>query len=156
MKTILGLAVIALGVFLEIMWLGVCFGTVIIGILLLIFAPGILFFPFNFFLIIGLGIMNPGKYSRSSQFQYRQYSQNTNQENSYTRPVDSLDKYYEVLESKKTDSFDVIKANYRRLVKEYHYDSIASKDLPEDMLKFAEEKTQSINEAYAAIKEARG
>jgi len=155
MKTILGLAVITLGVFLEVMWLGVCFGTVIIGILLLIFAPGILFFPFNFFLIIGLGIMNPGKYSRSSQFQYRQYSQNRNQESSYTSTVDSLDRYYEVLESNKTDSFDVVKANYRRLIKEYHYDSIASKNLPEDMLKFAEEKTQSINEAYAAIKEAR-
>ena len=49
MKTILGIAIIAFGVFLEVMWLGVCFGTVIIGILLLIFAPGILFFPFNFF-----------------------------------------------------------------------------------------------------------
>lgn len=149
MKTILGIAIIAFGVFLEVMWLGVCFGTVIIGILLLIFAPGILFFPFNFFLIIGLGVMNPGKYSRSSQFQYRQHSHNTNQENSF-------DKYYEVLESSKTDSFDVIKINYRRLVKQYHYDSIASKNLPEDMVKFAEEKTQSINEAYAAIKEARG
>jgi len=155
MKTILGLAIIAFGVFLEVMWLGVCFGTVIIGILLLIFAPGILFFPFNFFLLIGLGIMNPGKYSRSSRFQYRQYSSNSNQQNNYTRAVNTLDKYYEVLESKQTDSFDVIKANYRRLVKEYHYDSIASKDLPEAMVKFAQEKTQSINEAYAAIKESR-
>lgn len=156
MKTILGISVIALGVFLEVMWLGVCFGTVIIGIVLLIFAPGILFFPFNFFLLIGLGIMNPKRYSRSGQFQYRKYSHSSNQENSYTRPTGSLDKYYEVLESSKTDSFDVIKANYRRLIKEYHYDSIASKNLPEDMVKFAEEKTQSINEAYAAIKEARG
>ena len=41
-------------------------------------------------------------------------------------------------------------------MKEYHYDSLASKDLSQEMLKFAEEKTQNINEAYAAIKEARG
>jgi len=100
--------------------------------------------------------MNPGKYSRSSRFEYRQYSNNSNQYNNYTRPANTLDKYYEVLESKQTDSLEVIKANYRRLVKEYHYDSIASKDLPEAMVKFAQEKTQSLNEAYAAIKEARG
>lgn len=156
MKSILGIAVIALGVFLEVMWLGVCFGTVIIGIVLLIFAPGILFFPFNFFLLIGLGIMNPGKYSRENRYEYRHYSQDANQQNSYAQPVNTLDKYYEILESKPTDSFDVVKANYRRLIKEYHYDSIASKDLPEAMIKFAQEKTQSINEAYAAIKEARG
>ena len=34
----------------------------------------------------------------------------------------------------------------------YHYDSIASKGLPEDMLQFAKEKTQELNEAYDAVK----
>jgi len=155
MKQVLGLAIIALGIFLEVMWLGVCFGTVIIGILLLIFAPSILFFPFNFFLVIGLSIMNPIKYSRTNQFKYRQYSQQGNGSNSYVRSQSNFDKYYEVLESKETDGFDVIKANYRRLMKEYHYDSIASKDLPQEMVKFAEEKTKLINEAYSVIKKAR-
>ncbi len=156
MKTVLGIAVIAFGVFLEVMWLGVCFGTVIIGIILLIFAPRILFFPFNFFLLIGLSIMNPQVYRSAREFKYKNNSsRNTNQGYSYENRTDTLDKYYEVLQSNKTDSLDVIKANYRRLIKEYHYDSIASKDLPEAMLKFAEEKTQSINEAYAAIKEAK-
>ncbi len=150
MKKILGLAIIALGVFLEVMWLGVCFGTVIIGIVLLIFAPSILFFPFNFFLVLGLAIMHGKPLNQSTGFRYQQYSQ---RENSYVREENSFDKYYEVLESNPTDSFDVIKANYRRLVKEYHYDSIASKDLPEKMLRFAEEKTKEINEAYSAIKE---
>jgi len=159
MQKILGLAIIAFGIFLEVLWLGFCFGSIIIGILLLIFAPGVLFFPFNFFLVIGLSILNPGKYSSSSRFKYqRSYKQqgNSHQQGSYTQPRSNLDKYYEVLESSRTDSFEQIKANYRRLMKEYHYDSIASKNLPEDMVKFAEQKTQSINEAYAAIKEARG
>jgi len=49
MKKILGFALIAFGIFLEIMWLGVCFGSVIIGILLLIFAPKILFSLLTFF-----------------------------------------------------------------------------------------------------------
>jgi len=78
------------------------------------------------------------------------YSQNnySNREFSF----DSLDKYYEILESSKNDSLETIKKNYRRLMKEYHYDSIASKGLPEDMLQFVKEKTQELNEAYDAVK----
>ncbi len=151
MKTIVGLAVIAFGIFLEVLWLGVCFGTVIIGILLFIFAPRILFFPFNFFLLMGLTIMSGKPYVRSGQYRYENHSQ----QNNYTRATNSLNKYYEVLESNERDSMDIIKSNYRRLIKQYHYDSIASKNLPEDMIKFAEQKTQSLNEAYAAIKETR-
>jgi len=156
MKKIIGLAIIAFGVFLEVLWLGVCFGTVIIGIALLIFAPRILFFPFNFFLLIGLTTMHGKLYKQSANFRY-QSNFNQSSQQSYAQPSqNSFDKYYEVLESKPTDTIDEIKKRYRRLVKEYHYDSIASKDLPEDMLKFAQEKTQSLNEAYNAIKEARG
>ena len=159
MNKVLGLAIIALGVFLEVMWLGVCFGTIVIGIVLLIFAPGILFFPFNFFLVIGLAVMNPQKYSKANQFKYKQHysyqSNGSSGSNSYVRPQNSLNEYYEVLESKPTDNFDVVKANYRRLMREYHYDSIVSKGLPEEMVKFAEEKTKQLNEAYSAIKEAK-
>ncbi len=153
MKKILGLAVIAFGVFLEVMWLGVCFGTIIIGILLLIFAPRILFFPFNFFLIIGLTIISGKTFRQSGSYQYSANSSSSS--NNFSMPYESLDKYYETLESKKSDSIDVIKKNYRRLIKEFHYDSIASKNLPAEMLKFAEEKTQNLNEAYSAIKESR-
>ena len=64
-------------------------------------------------------------------------------------------KYYEVLESTKEDSLDTIKKRYRKLVKEYHYDSIASKDLPQEMVDFAEQKTKDLNEAYSIIKKAR-
>jgi hypothetical protein len=150
-RTLFGLAFIALGVFLEVLWLGFCFGSIIIGILLLVFAPGILFFPFNFFLVLGLSVMNPQKYSQANRFKYQRYSHN----NSHMQAHNDLSKYYKVLESKETDSFDVVKANYRRLIKEYHYDSIASKDLPEEMLKFAERKTQDLNEAYGVIKKNR-
>jgi hypothetical protein len=152
MKKILGLAVIAFGIFLEVMWLGVCFGTVIIGILLLIFAPRILFFPFNFFLVIGLTIIS-GKTFQQSSTRYS-YSSGSNN-NVYQTRHTSLDLYYKTLESTPNDSMDIIKKNYRRLIKEFHYDSIASKNLPDEMLKFAEQKTQDLNEAYSAIKESR-
>ena len=157
MKKILGLLIIAFGVFLEVMWLGVCFGSIIIGVLLLIFAPSILFFPFNFFLVLGLSIISTKPYVRTSGFKYQQYShQQTGGQNTYTQTSNSLAKYYEELESKPSDDFSVIKKNYRRLIKEYHYDSIASKNLPDEMVKFAQKKTQDLNEAYAAIKEIKG
>ena len=68
----------------------------------------------------------------------------------------TLEECYKVLESKSSDSMDIIKKNYRKLVKQYHYDSIISKDLPEDMIKFAEEKSKMINTAYEKIKKSRG
>lgn len=148
MKKIIGYALILFGVFLEVLWLSFCFGSIIIGILLLIFAPRILFFPFNFFLVFGLVTINGKNYKYYKQ-QGRTYSGSS----SYQQPSQtSTNKYYEILESSSTDSLDVIKKNYRRLIKEYHYDSIASKGLPEKMLKFAEEKTKELNEAYDFVK----
>lgn len=153
LKSLLGIAVIILGLFIEIVWLGVCFGTVFIGILLLIFAPSILFFPFNFFLMLGLSIIGARTYK--TNFRYQEYTYNDNNPRYHEPFNNNLNEYYQTLESSPHDSLDTIKANYRRLMKEYHYDSIASKDLPDDMVKFANEKTQQLNEAYAKIKEIR-
>jgi len=153
MRKIIGYALIALGVFLEFTWLGICFGSVIIGVLLLIFAPRILFFPFNFFLVLGFVTMSGKNYKYYSN--YKQQDYNRNNYSSTQSSFNSMDKYYEILESSKNDSLDIIKKNYRRLMKEYHYDSIASKGLPEDMLKFAEEKTKELNEAYDAVKKSK-
>ena len=49
-----------------------------------------------------------------------------------------------------------VKDAYRAKVKEYHPDKIVSKGLPEEFLKFAEEKFKEANEAYEKIKKARG
>jgi len=147
MRKIIGYSIIALGIFLEVMWLGFCFGSIVIGILLLIFAPRILFFPFNFFLIIGFAIMSNKTYT-----EYR-YQQTSNM--SFNRKS-QLDRYYEVLESSKTDSFETIKKNYRRLMKEYHYDSLVSQGLTPQEIKAAQTKSQEINEAYAFVKKYRG
>ena len=60
------------------------------------------------------------------------------------------------MESKENDDNNTIKKNYRRLVREYHTDILSSKDLPQDIIKFAEEKLKLINTAYAKIKKYRG
>lgn len=153
MRKIIGFALIALGIFLEITWLGICFGSIVIGILLLIFAPRILFFPFNFFLVLGLATINGKNYKYYSKYKQQDYNRynSSNAQPSFN----NIDRYYEILESSSNDPLDTIKKNYRRLIKEYHYDSIASKGLPEDMLKFAEEKTKELNEAYDAIKRSK-
>ena len=166
-RKLFGVAFILAGIVLEVMWLGVCFGSIIIGILLLILAPRILFFPFNFFLLVGLRIMyaevfknfekasKSGYYKRS--YNYNSHSNhNFNQNRNEPTRAQQMQHYYEELESSPQDSFDVIKKNYRRLMKEHHYDSLVSKGLPKEMLEFSQEKTKRLNEAYAAIKEQRG
>ncbi len=140
-KIIVGLGIIGIGIFLEILWLGVCFGSIIIGICLLIFAPKILFFPFNFFSFIGINTFkNP---------------HNLKEDKEENLETNKFEKYYEILESNSNDDFITIKNNYRRLIKEYHYDTIVSKNLPKEMLQFAENKTKELNEAYSMIKEIK-
>jgi len=159
-KKLFGLSLIVLGIFLEIMWLGFCFGSVVIGILLLIFAPKILFFPFNFFLLIGLRLIYAEafkNFENASKNRFKQrYSSSYGGQNSASTNIDKMQSYYDELESSPSDSFDLIKKNYRRLMKEHHYDSLVSKGLPKDILDFSEAKTKRLNEAYSAIKEVRG
>jgi hypothetical protein len=59
-RLIIGIAFIVGGVIAQVAWLGVCFGTVIIGVLLIFVAPGILFFPFTLGLLYGLAIIKGG------------------------------------------------------------------------------------------------
>lgn len=70
-------------------------------------------------------------------------------------PRDALKDAYEVLavDAKASDA-DVKKA-YRRLMSQHHPDKLASKGLPEEMMKIAQEKAQEITAAYDLVKEAR-
>jgi len=155
LQKIFGLVIILMGIYLEYLWLGLCFEVIIIGILLLIFAARILFFPFNFFLIVGLTILAGGRLNRENfKYQYDYSSHNKGFSGFHMPPT--LDHYYEVLESKEDDDMSVIKKNYRRLMKQYHYDTLASQNLSESEMEIAQKKSQEINEAYESIKKARG
>ena len=75
-------------------------------------------------------------------------------ENNYkeTTAYSNTSKYYEILQCNIDCNRETIKSNYRKLIRQYHYDTLASKDLPEDMLEYAQNRAKSINEAYEKLK----
>ena len=66
------------------------------------------------------------------------------------------DKAYAVLQSSRNDTDEQIKSQYRKLVSDYHPDKIASKGLPDEFIKFANDKFIEIQDAYESIKKERG
>ncbi|MBF0229667.1 MAG: co-chaperone DjlA [Desulfamplus sp.] len=64
-------------------------------------------------------------------------------------------RFYAVLQCDESVSNEEIKKQYRKLVAEYHPDKIASKGLPEEFIKFANDKFREIQEAYNNIKKER-
>ena len=68
----------------------------------------------------------------------------------------SVDRSYSLLGCTPDASNEEIKKNYRKLVQEYHPDKILSKDLPEEFIRFANEKFKNIQDAYDVVKQARG
>ena len=70
--------------------------------------------------------------------------------------VQPANKYYAVLKCDPGASNAEIKKQYRKLVTEYHPDKIEAKGLPEEFIKFANDKFKEIQEAYDAIKKERG
>lgn len=60
---VLGIAAYIGAVVLEVMWLALCFGSIILGIVLLIFAPGILLLPLTFGFATGAALMSIGAIS---------------------------------------------------------------------------------------------
>ena len=66
-----------------------------------------------------------------------------------------LDPLYALLGVGAEASDEDLKRAYRKAVREYHPDTIASKGLPEEFTRFAEEKFKEINRAYETIRDHR-
>ena len=60
----------------------------------------------------------------------------------------SLDKAYEILESKQEDDNSTLKKNYRKLVRKHHPDIITGQGASQNIIDEATKKLQEINEAY--------
>lgn len=87
-----------------------------------------------------------------------QYSRSRAHSHTYAARPDtfSMKDAYGVLGVVEQDSPTEIKKAYRRLMNQHHPDKLASRGLPESMIKLAKEKTQQIRAAYDLIREARG
>ncbi|MZR61655.1 co-chaperone DjlA [Alcanivorax sp. DP30] len=68
----------------------------------------------------------------------------------------SLSQAYQVLGVNDSASNAEIKKAYRKLMSEHHPDKLASRGVPEEMIRLATEKTAEISKAYEMIKEHRG
>lgn len=64
--------------------------------------------------------------------------------------------HYAILKCDETASNEEIKKQYRKLVSEYHPDKIEAKGLPQEFIKFANDKFKEIQNAYDEIKKERG
>ena len=73
----------------------------------------------------------------------------------YSRPSALADAYQELEVAANANDQEVKKA-YRRQMSRHHPDKLVANGLPESMAEVAKEKTQRIQEAYAAICAARG
>lgn len=71
------------------------------------------------------------------------------------RPIDASDPYRE-LGMPRTASGDELRAAWKRLMRENHPDSLASRGVPQDFIDRASDKVAKINAAWDVIKRERG
>ena len=64
-------------------------------------------------------------------------------------------KCFDVLNCTPDSPVSEIKKNYRKLVAKYHPDKLQGKGLPDDMIKYAEERFKEIQNAYEEVKRIR-
>ena len=67
----------------------------------------------------------------------------------------NIEKHYKMLNCKPESSNEEIKSSYKKLVKEYHPDTIISKGLPEEFIDLASKRFQEIHESYEKIRKER-
>jgi DnaJ like chaperone protein len=71
-------------------------------------------------------------------------------------PAERLAECYRLLGVDRHASDGTVKQAYRRLMSQNHPDKLASRELPEEMVRLAEERTRQIREAYDVVRTARG
>jgi len=151
-----GVILIIAAFIIEGMWLSFTFGTVVVGILLLIFAPAILLAPFNILFAMGMAFLVQDAAQNNQYRSYRHmYDEEADETYESTPSFSRLDQYYEVLGCNKKDDFSTIKKAYKDLSKKFHPDAVEGKGLDAEFVSFATKRMQKINEAYVYIKKTR-
>lgn len=88
---------------------------------------------------------------KNNEYNKEQSKQNKGINSAYL----TIDECYTVLEVSKTCTNVELKKSYRSLVKQYHSDILKGKDLPKDLIAFADEKLKSLNFAYEKLNKYR-
>lgn len=107
-------------------------------------------------ILIELGISEYEYISIKNSFthNYNYYSHQGSQATSASQS-DLVKKYCKVLGVGEDASMTDIKKAYRKLVKEYHPDKLASESMPKEYEEFAKKKIIEINEAYEYLKKIK-
>ena len=101
-----------------------------------------------------------GRLSPEEERLIRNAAEIFNMNSTYTETIKNRYVYtdenaYAVLGCTSSDSNEVIKQAYKKLVFEYHPDTVAAKGLPEEFTEFANTKFREIQEAYEKIRKER-
>lgn len=86
---------------------------------------------------------------------YSRFFENNSSNDLHKQQV-SLDECYKILGCSSSASNDEIKRAYKKQIRSYHPDVIASKELAPEFMEFAKQQTQRITEAYETIRKERG
>lgn len=70
--------------------------------------------------------------------------------------VDQIKRYADVLGVSADASTQDIKSAYRKIVKEFHPDKVASKGMPKEYVEYATQKVKNANEAYEYLMKHKG
>lgn len=107
-------------------------------------------------ILIELGISEYEYNSIKNSFTHQQnYYGGQSSYTSHESQLDLVKKYCKVLGVDENANMTEIKKAYRKLVKEYHPDKLASESMPKEYEEFANKKIIEINEAYEYLKKIK-
>lgn len=93
---------------------------------------------------------------QKAAFRFHQRQQQGQQRQQARTQQEDLQDAYQILGVEKQQSDAEIKKAYRKLMARHHPDKLASKGLPEEVMKEAQQRARDIQSAYETIKQARG
>ncbi len=114
------------------------------------------FFDILFQVAAADGKLHPGEEAALKSIQEIFHLTDIQYNNIKATYFNKLDDHYKQLNCTPDSTDQEIKSNYKKLVKEFHPDTIISKGLPEEFIDFATRRFQEIQGAYEKIQKERG
>jgi len=113
------------------------------------------FFSLLFQIAAADGTLHPAEEAALKSIQNIFHISDSQYENTKAVYFKDNGKYYKILNCTPSCSEEEIKANYKKLVKDFHPDKIIAKGLPEEFVDFASQRFREIQESYEKIRKER-